>query len=266
MFELNREAGTTLVLVTHDESLAARCGRIVRLAGGKDRCMMKQCAGACWLRDWRAGELRVLAVALVIAVASVTSVAFFADRVGQALVRDAHQLLGADLVLVSDHPWQRRGGRRRSRAAAWQARRGDQLHQHGDGATASNLLAGVKAVTPATIRCAAGCASRRRRARPTRRPSAGRSAARCGSRSAWSPRSTRRSARSCRLGRAELEVAAVLTLEPERSANFFNIAPRLMMNADDVAATGLMQPGSRVSLLPVRRRRRRTGRALRRLG
>ena len=57
-------------------------------------------------RDWRAGELRVLAAAVVVAVASVTSVAFFADRVSRALVRDAHQLLGADLVLVSDHPWQ----------------------------------------------------------------------------------------------------------------------------------------------------------------
>jgi putative ABC transport system permease protein len=57
------------------------------------------------LRDWRAGELRVLAAALAVAVASVTSVGFFADRVGQALVRDAHQMLGADLVLISDHPW-----------------------------------------------------------------------------------------------------------------------------------------------------------------
>ena len=54
-------------------------------------------------RDWRAGELRVLAAAMVIAVASVTSVGFFADRVGRGLARDAHQLLGADLVLVSDH-------------------------------------------------------------------------------------------------------------------------------------------------------------------
>jgi putative ABC transport system ATP-binding protein len=34
LFELNRAAGTTLVLVTHDENLAARCGRLVRLAGG----------------------------------------------------------------------------------------------------------------------------------------------------------------------------------------------------------------------------------------
>ncbi len=49
-----------------------------------------------------------------------------------------------------------------------------------------------------------------------------------------------------RLGSAELRVAAVLTLEPERSANFFNIAPRLMMHADDLPATRLIQPGSRV--------------------
>src|SRR5689334_10943731 len=35
LFEMNREFGTTLVLVTHDEGLAARCARIVRLAGGR---------------------------------------------------------------------------------------------------------------------------------------------------------------------------------------------------------------------------------------
>ena len=35
MFELNAQAGTTLIMVTHDELLAKRCGRIVRLAGGK---------------------------------------------------------------------------------------------------------------------------------------------------------------------------------------------------------------------------------------
>ncbi len=35
MFELNRERNTTLVLVTHDESLSARCGRVIRLAGGR---------------------------------------------------------------------------------------------------------------------------------------------------------------------------------------------------------------------------------------
>ena len=35
LFEMNAEAGTTLVLVTHDEALAHRCGRIIRLAAGK---------------------------------------------------------------------------------------------------------------------------------------------------------------------------------------------------------------------------------------
>src|SRR5258708_31885849 len=48
-----------------------------------------------------------------------------------------------------------------------------------------------------------------------------------------------------KVGRAEAEVAAILTLEPERSTNFFNIAPRLMMNEADLAATGLLQTGSR---------------------
>src|SRR5205085_2469682 len=50
-----------------------------------------------------------------------------------------------------------------------------------------------------------------------------------------------------RLGKSQLRVAAVLTLEPERSTNFFNLAPRLMMNIADVPATGLVQPGSRIS-------------------
>ena len=56
-------------------------------------------------RDWRAGELRILALALLIAVGSVTSVSFFADRVRQGLNREAHQLLGGDLLMVSDQPW-----------------------------------------------------------------------------------------------------------------------------------------------------------------
>ena len=35
LFELNREYGTTLMLVTHDEALAARCSRVIRLVAGK---------------------------------------------------------------------------------------------------------------------------------------------------------------------------------------------------------------------------------------
>ncbi|MDE2132471.1 MAG: ABC transporter, partial [Betaproteobacteria bacterium] len=35
LFDLNREAGTTLVLVTHDERMAARCGRRLHLDAGR---------------------------------------------------------------------------------------------------------------------------------------------------------------------------------------------------------------------------------------
>ena len=56
------------------------------------------------MRDARAGELRLLVLALVVAVAAVTSVGFLADRVSRALERDAGQMLGADLVLDADEP------------------------------------------------------------------------------------------------------------------------------------------------------------------
>jgi len=203
-------------------------------------------------RDWRAGELRVLAAALVVAVASVTSVAFFADRVSQALVRDAHQLLGADLVMVSDHAWDpamrraivERGLRD---AEAWNfisMLRTAEMPEAKDAGPRSQL-AGVKAVSPAyplrgRLRTAPALGTAD--APAAEGPARG---------TVWieerlvsalgAPVGTR-----LRLGRSTFTVAAVLTLEPERSANFFNIAPRLMMHLDDVAATGLVQPGSRV--------------------
>jgi putative ABC transport system permease protein len=195
-------------------------------------------------RDWRAGELRILAAALVVAVASVTSVAFVADRVGQALLRDAHQLLGADLVLASDHPW-------RGELAAEIERRGLERAQATNFISMAFLgeasqLAGVKAVSENY--------PLRGRLRTAPAPGAPDAAAEQGPRrgTVWleerlvsalgAPVGAR-----IKLGRSEFEVAAVLTLEPERSANFFNLAPRLIMHAEDVAATGLLLPGSRVS-------------------
>jgi putative ABC transport system permease protein len=196
------------------------------------------------LRDWRAGELRVLAAALIVAVASVTSVAFVADRVGQALLRDAHQLLGADLVLASDHPW-------KPEVAADIARRG---LEHAAAVNFVSMvffsdasqLAGVKAVTPNY--------PLRGRLRTAPAPGEPDAPAEQGPQrgTVWleerlvtalgAPVGAR-----VKLGRAEFQVAAVLTLEPERSANFFNLAPRLVMHADDVPATALVQTGSRVS-------------------
>ncbi len=56
------------------------------------------------LRDFRAGELRLLALAVMLAVAALTAVGFFADRLNQGLARDAGALLGGDAVVGSDKP------------------------------------------------------------------------------------------------------------------------------------------------------------------
>jgi putative ABC transport system permease protein len=53
-------------------------------------------------RDWRAGELRFLLLSLVVAVAALSAVGFFVDRMRNGLTRDASQLLGADLLVRSD--------------------------------------------------------------------------------------------------------------------------------------------------------------------
>jgi putative ABC transport system permease protein len=193
-------------------------------------------------RDWRAGEIRVLAMALVIAVAAITSVAFFADRVGQALARDAHQLLGADLVLVSDHPWGREAAQEIERH---KLARAEAVNFISMASAKESSISGVKAVSenyPLRGRLRIAPAPGAPDAAATRGPAPG---------TVWleerlvsalgAPVGSR-----ITLGRAQLEVAAVLTLEPERSTNFFNIAPRLMMNLADVPATGLIQPGSRV--------------------
>ena len=194
------------------------------------------------VRDWRAGELRVLAMALVVAVAATTSVAFFADRVGQALARDAHQLLGADLVLVSDHPW---GGEAAREIDRRQLARAEAINFISMASAKEGSVSGVKAVSenyPLRGRLRIAPAPGAPDAPAERGPAPG---------TVWleerlvsalgAPVGSR-----VKLGRAQFEVAAVLTLEPERTTNFFNIAPRLMMNLADVPATGLVQTGSRV--------------------
>ncbi|MGB5080308.1 MAG: FtsX-like permease family protein [Burkholderiales bacterium] len=195
------------------------------------------------LRDWRAGELRVLALALVLAVGSVSSVAFFADRVRQALTREAHQVLGADVLLSADHAWPaefrdeigRRGlARAESVGFASMARSGDQA-----------LLTAVKAVTPGyplrgKLRIAPGLNAPDEEAGAV--PERG---------SAWLDERLMAALRvrpgdMLELGEARFRVAAVLTLEPDRGVSFMNFAPRLMIRLDDLPATGLVQPGSRI--------------------
>ncbi|NDH50548.1 MAG: hypothetical protein EBY24_00910, partial [Betaproteobacteria bacterium] len=55
-------------------------------------------------RDLRSGELRLLVAAVALAVAALSAVGFFADRIQGGLQRDARQLLGGDAVVSSDRP------------------------------------------------------------------------------------------------------------------------------------------------------------------
>ena len=52
-------------------------------------------------RDLRSGELAVLVVALLVAVASLTAVGFFTSRIGRAVEQQAGEVLAADLRLQS---------------------------------------------------------------------------------------------------------------------------------------------------------------------
>ena len=195
-------------------------------------------------RDFRAGELRLLGLALVIAVASLSSVSFFSDRLSRALTREAHQLLGGDLLLVADHPWDKA-----YRAEA--QRRGLRVitsvsFPSMTAANGASHLAGIKAVEPGyplrgALRTAPGLNQPDAETRET--PARG---------SVWLDERLASALEAktgdvVKLGKASLDVSAVLTLEPDRGVNFFNIAPRLMMHADDLSSTQLVQVGSRIT-------------------
>lgn len=191
-------------------------------------------------REWRGGEMRVLAAALVIAVASVTSVGFFTDRVGRALKQQANMLLGADLAVVSDHPLDAaiepealRFGLKTAHTLSFPS-----MVRYGE----LTQLAEIKAVSRNyPLRGAL-------RTAPSERgigafPAAG---------TAWLDERLFRQidakpGAAMAVGNSRLVVSAVLTQEPDRVGMMFNIAPRLLMNLDDIAATGLIQEGSRAS-------------------
>ncbi len=194
-------------------------------------------------RDWRAGELRVLAVALVVAVAAATSVAFFTDRIRIALERQAIELLGADVVITSD---------RRLSATVEGVVTGDlqrartvEFPSMAVSAAESSLVA-IKAVSDGYP------------LRGTLRISLEPFAPDGVADGVPAPGEVWIESRllgllgvaigdDLQLGEARLRVGAILTGEPVTDGGLlFSIAPRVMMNIADLDATGLIQPASRV--------------------
>ena len=199
-------------------------------------------------RDARAGELRLLAAALVLAVAALSAVGFFTDRVSQALAQEANRLLGADLLLRADHPWpEARANEARSlglRVA--ETRVFPSMAQLGEGGESRAQLAEIKAVSAdyplrGSLRVAPAANAADAPAAEAPPPGA-----------VWLDERLMTALAAkvgdvLQLGSLRLRVAAVLTQEPDRGLNFFAVAPRLMMNLADLEATQLIQPGSRVT-------------------
>jgi putative ABC transport system permease protein len=195
-------------------------------------------------RDWRAGELRVLLTGLIIAVASLTSVAFFTDRVRLALTLEASQLLGADLVVVSDRALEpvfadeaRKRGLRTVETVRFPS-----MTLHGD----KSQLTEVKAVGPGYPlkgRLTIDDGQRGVEKPPDAIPAAG---------TVWIDE--RLMARlgvqigdDVSLGSRSFRVAARVTEDPETSVGFLNLGPRLIVALADLPSTGLIQVGSRVT-------------------
>jgi putative ABC transport system permease protein len=195
------------------------------------------------LRDFRAGELGLLIAAIVIAVGSLTTVGFFTDRVQLALTQQSNQLLGADLTIASDRPFAgefESEARRRGLAVTRALRFPSMVAHDGD-----SLLADVKAVAAdyplrGEVRLADRLFGDERIARET--PAAG---------TVWVDdrlltRLNLKPGDTLGVGQARLRIAALVTQEPDSVIGFINSVPHLLMNEADIAASGLIQTGSRV--------------------
>ena len=199
-------------------------------------------------RDFRAGELRLLALAVLLAVAALTAVSFFADRLTTGLQRDARQLLGGDAVVGSDRPAPpeilakaRELGLRVSASAGFPS-----MGRAPDDKGGASRLVAVKAVGPAyplrgklQLQGSPGSAVQTLAAAPA--PG-----------TAWVDAALLdalqlRVGDALLLGDARLRIDRIIVIEPDRGAGFSSFAPRVMLAEADLPSTGLVQPASRVS-------------------
>ena len=199
-------------------------------------------------RDLRAGDLRLLIVAVALAVAALTAVGFFADRIKGGLERDARQLLGGDAVISSDNPTPA-AFLEKARSLGLQT--GDMLGfptmgRADDAQGGASKLVAFKAVSPGyplrgqlTVADAPGGAPVLTRDIPARGE-------------VWVDASLLEALNlkvgdALLLGDARFRVARVIVNEPDRGTGFMSFSPRVMVHEADVPDTGLVQPASRLN-------------------
>ncbi len=199
-------------------------------------------------RDLRAGELRLLVVAVALAVAALTAVGFFADRLKGGLQRDARQLLGGDAVIRSDE-----------QTPAIFIARAQALGLKGvstlsfptmgratDEEGGASKLVAFKAVPNGyPLRGSMTVSESLEGAgQPTRDiPAPG---------TAWADAAlydglNLKPGQTLLMGDTRFTLTRMIVQEPDRGAGFISFSPRVMINQSDVAATGLIQPASRIS-------------------
>ena len=189
------------------------------------------------VRDWRSGELYLLAAALVLTVAAITAVGFFTDRVAAAIERQGSTLLAADLVVDSTSPIPEALIAEAESLGLETAR--TLTFRSVVFAGERSQLVEVKAASP-TYPLRGELAVRRAIGAPEETVST-----LPGDGEVWvEPRLLYvlglELGDALGLGRAEVAMTRLLAYEPDRGANFFQIAPRVLMALDQVEATGLV--------------------------
>jgi putative ABC transport system permease protein len=199
-------------------------------------------------RDLRAGELRLLVLAVTLAVAALTAVGFFADRLQGGLQRDARQLLGGDAVVASDNATPpaflakaRELGLQSSTTLGFPT-----MGRASDAQGGGTRLVALKVVdTGYPLRGNLKVASTPDAPEQTTRdvPAPG---------EAWVDAAVLDSlglamGDTLLLGDAQFRVGRIIVVEPDRGGGFVNFSPRVMINQADIAATKLVQPASRLT-------------------
>ncbi len=199
-------------------------------------------------RDLRSGDLRLVMVAVVLAVAALTAVGFFADRLKGGLQRDARQLLGGDAVVSSDNPTpQIVLDKARSLGLVVNSTLGfPTMARAAEAQGGATKLVALKAVEEGyplrgSLLVSADPDAAERPTRDVPRPG-----------QAWVDAPLLESlglklGDSLLLGESTLKITSVIVVEPDRGAGFMNFAPRVMVHQADVAATKLIQPASRIN-------------------
>ena len=194
------------------------------------------------LRDARAGELRVLFFALLVAVAASSAIGYFSARLNDAMLLRASEFLAADLRLSGSTP-----------ASQEQIDAGLKLGlDHAQAVEFSSVVAAQDGIQLASVKAANSLYPLRGELRSAAEPYA-REEVGPGPRpgEVWAEARLMvalnlKIGDELEIGAKTLRLSRVLTYDPDTAGDFYSLTPRVLMHLDDLAATEVVQPGSRV--------------------